>query len=256
LGLAVVLPAQGIAAEHGMKKEQGKSGTSTMQQSKARQQAMANLSVDRLTGMTVINQVDEEIGEVEQVVRGKADERIRAVVSVGGFLGIGDKEVTIPIDELHIEGDRLRSPLASTEAELESRTAYDAAMYERLSGERTVEVAAGAESMSGSAGRTAMQDSDPVSKSVGFGTLDVNRDGYLSKEEADRSESISGAWDRADRNDDGRIDRSEFSAFEVRTPSERHMKSMDKDMQGAMGEAGQRSMGRDMQYSPEDAARQ
>mgnify|MGYP005757660939 CR=1 FL=1 len=73
----------------------------------------------------------------------------------------------------------------------------------------------GEKAMESSGGNMAMDEGTPVSKSVGFGTLDVNRDGYLSKEEADKSARISGSWDSADSNNDGRVDRAEFSAFEA-----------------------------------------
>jgi hypothetical protein len=50
------------------------------------------------------------------------------VVGVGGFLGIGERQVTIPLDRLRMEGDRLVSEL--TKDQVQSMRAYDRAGYE------------------------------------------------------------------------------------------------------------------------------
>ena len=50
----------------------------------------------------------EKIGSVKDVVRSRDDGFIYAVVSTGGLLGIGAKEVTVPIEKLAAQGDRLR----------------------------------------------------------------------------------------------------------------------------------------------------
>jgi sporulation protein YlmC with PRC-barrel domain len=147
LALAVGIPAQALAAEHGAEKQQGEPGTygSGMTQRSAQQgqqqgQMTRNMSVTDLEGKAVINAANEEIGEIEQIVRNKTGDRVSAVVSVGGFLGIGDKHVTIPLDEMYLEGERLRSPLASTETELKNRDAYNEDMHERIDAEQTVPV--------------------------------------------------------------------------------------------------------------------
>ena len=217
LGLAVGIPAQALAAEHGAGMQQAEPGTAApgTTQTSAQQGPMGTLTVTQLEGMAVINAADEEIGEIEEIVRDRADDRLRAVVSVGGFLGLGDKQVTIPLDEMYVEDGRLRSPLASTQSELENRDAYNADMHERIGAAERVQVSSGPGQMQGSADRTAMDDSPSSADIPGFGTLDVNRDGYLSKDEADRNDRISENWQQVDANEDGRIDRSEFAAFEV-----------------------------------------
>jgi hypothetical protein len=52
-----------------------------------------------------------------------------------------------------------------------------------------------------------------------FDALDTNRDGVLSRQEAQRSDDLADAWSRVDSNGDGRIDRFEFTAFEGRVSS-------------------------------------
>ncbi len=52
----------------------------------------------------------------------------------------------------------------------------------------------------------------------GFQSMDRNKDGYLSREEASEHEELALKWDEADTNHDGKLDESEFSAFEDSEP--------------------------------------
>ena len=48
-----------------------------------------------------------------------------------------------------------------------------------------------------------------------FEELDANSDGYISKDEAMAQKSIERNWAKADKDKNGRLDISEFSAFEA-----------------------------------------
>jgi Ca2+-binding EF-hand superfamily protein len=48
-----------------------------------------------------------------------------------------------------------------------------------------------------------------------FSQLDTNRDGQISREEAQRHSSLEAKFDQADADHNGNISQSEFSAFEV-----------------------------------------
>jgi len=50
-----------------------------------------------------------------------------------------------------------------------------------------------------------------------FNSLDTNHDGYISPQEAKADPKLSEQWDSADANGDGKIEESEFSAFEAGT---------------------------------------
>ena len=49
---------------------------------------------------------------------------------------------------------------------------------------------------------------------VRFDRLDKDKDGYLTREELDGQPSINAEFPRLDSNGDGKLDDSEFSAFE------------------------------------------
>jgi uncharacterized protein YjbJ (UPF0337 family)/sporulation protein YlmC with PRC-barrel domain len=58
-----------------------------------------------IIGMNVRNMNDETIGEVDDLIITGGDSVAQAVISVGGFLGIGDKLVTVPYSELSVGGE-------------------------------------------------------------------------------------------------------------------------------------------------------
>jgi hypothetical protein len=47
-----------------------------------------------------------------------------------------------------------------------------------------------------------------------FNQLDTNHDGYISKDEAKADSMLSEEWSKVDPTNKGKIDESEFSAFE------------------------------------------
>ncbi len=48
-----------------------------------------------------------------------------------------------------------------------------------------------------------------------FQTLDQDGNGTISAQEAESDPALADAWDKADSNQDGVVDRAEFSAFET-----------------------------------------
>jgi len=69
------------------------------------QQTADEYRTSKLVGSTVYNEANENIGSIEDVVL-KADGSMDEVVlSVGGFLGIGEKFVAVPFGDLKIARD-------------------------------------------------------------------------------------------------------------------------------------------------------
>ena len=79
--------------------------------------------VSELLGRTVINEAGEEVGRIDELMI--EDDRLAfAVLSVGGFLGIGERKVVVSFDDLLIDDDEVVLPGATREALMEM-TDYD-----------------------------------------------------------------------------------------------------------------------------------
>ena len=71
----------------------------------------------KLVGATVVNSADERIGKIDDLVVNPQDKVTYAVVSVGGFLGVGNKLVAVPFDSLRtVKQERLMLPGATKDA--------------------------------------------------------------------------------------------------------------------------------------------
>lgn len=81
------------------------------------------IDVDGFEDTDIVDASGDVIGEVDEVLM-DAEGRIVAVsAEVGGFLGVGDKEVVIDLRMLVADGDRLRIDM--TEDQVEALPAWD-----------------------------------------------------------------------------------------------------------------------------------
>ena len=60
-----------------------------------------NMRSSKLIGMTVYNDRNEKIGVIDDIMLPAAGGEVTAVISVGGFLGIGEKLVKVPLSHVH-----------------------------------------------------------------------------------------------------------------------------------------------------------
>jgi putative membrane protein len=98
------------------------------------QQAMAATSgqaveASDVIGTEVVNDKGDEVGEIKDLVI-DANQVQYAVVGVGGFLGIGEKEVAIPLDRLKLGMDQSYLMSADTEAQLKDMPEYQKERYQ------------------------------------------------------------------------------------------------------------------------------
>jgi sporulation protein YlmC with PRC-barrel domain len=68
-----------------------------------RQRMQEGQRSSRIVGTTVYNDRDERIGTVDDLIVGQDGRISEAVLSVGGFLGLGAKLVAVPYDQLRFE---------------------------------------------------------------------------------------------------------------------------------------------------------
>ena len=72
--------------------------------------------------MTVYNARGNQLGEVEDVLIGPNNQTY-LVVGYGGFLGIGERKVVLPLDRFQLQNDRL-IVMGMTEDQLKALPAY------------------------------------------------------------------------------------------------------------------------------------
>jgi sporulation protein YlmC with PRC-barrel domain len=70
----------------------------------------------KLISAPVYNEQEERIGSIDDLIISPDRAVSFAVVSVGGFLGLGGRLVAIPVEQLRAEKDRLILPGATKEA--------------------------------------------------------------------------------------------------------------------------------------------
>jgi|EndMetStandDraft_5_1072996.scaffolds.fasta_scaffold21106_3 sporulation protein YlmC with PRC-barrel domain len=73
-------------------------------------------SVDKtLLGKHVYNDKNEQVGKIEDIILSPARKESYAIVSAGGFLGIGSHDVAIPAAQFKMTGERIVLPGATKE---------------------------------------------------------------------------------------------------------------------------------------------
>jgi sporulation protein YlmC with PRC-barrel domain len=78
----------------------------------------------KVVGASVYNDQNQSVGSIDDVLMSDADHKAAtAVISVGGFLGMGSKLVSVPFDQLKIENDKIVMP-GATKASLEGMPEY------------------------------------------------------------------------------------------------------------------------------------
>ena len=70
-----------------------------------------------LGDMNVVNPAGEKIGEVEDVLMDTSGNVVAVAVEVGGFLGVGEDDVIIQLDQLRLENKQLVTTLTKEEME-------------------------------------------------------------------------------------------------------------------------------------------
>lgn len=88
------------------------------------------LTAENLAGARVYGVDDEDIGEIGELLLSAEGGAIdQVVVDVGGFLGLGEHEVAVTMEELHImrsdDGSDVRVYMDATQEELEAQPEYE-----------------------------------------------------------------------------------------------------------------------------------
>jgi sporulation protein YlmC with PRC-barrel domain len=90
-------------------------------------------SAESLDGAEIVDLAGEKIGTITSVVLTKDRRSAHAVVSTGGMLGLGTRDIVVSLDELTTVNDKLQMNI--TQKELESRQEYKSGQYVELKGD-------------------------------------------------------------------------------------------------------------------------
>ena len=69
------------------------------------------ITVDDLEDMNIYSSDDEKIGEVDDVLVDSSAKPVAVSAEVGGFLGLGEKDVVIDLSQFTKDGDHLRTSM-------------------------------------------------------------------------------------------------------------------------------------------------
>jgi sporulation protein YlmC with PRC-barrel domain len=82
------------------------------------------LRASKLVGASVYNDQDQSIGSISEILLNNTDHKAgMAVISVGGFLGVGSKLVSVPFDQIKVSDDKVVMP-GATKASLEGMPTF------------------------------------------------------------------------------------------------------------------------------------
>ena len=97
------------------------------------------LRASKLIGTTVQNDANESIGKINEVILGKDGKVAAVVVGVGGFLGMGEREVALNYDALRLTQDsngKFRVVFNATKELVEGCAGVDVVIRRSLQHER------------------------------------------------------------------------------------------------------------------------
>lgn len=86
--------------------------------------SLYKIRISEIIGETVESANGDNLGEIDDVVYSRTDEKLMAIISVGGFLGMGEKLVAVPYDQLRVSADGDDLYFDSTKDALKSMTSF------------------------------------------------------------------------------------------------------------------------------------
>jgi sporulation protein YlmC with PRC-barrel domain len=92
-------------------------------------QEMDQFRADNLIGSSVKNRQDEEIGQISDLLLDRDGNVKGLVVGVGGFLGVGDRDVALQWDAIELTTDEDGEPVARVD--MDQQTLENAPEFER-----------------------------------------------------------------------------------------------------------------------------
>ncbi len=95
---------------------------------------MTQLLASDVVKSDVYDPQENKIGAIDDVLMSRGGQPEQAIIGVGGFLGMGEKDVAIPFSELKIKSRNGKNwfELAKTKDQLKSAPAFDAKAHKLM----------------------------------------------------------------------------------------------------------------------------
>jgi sporulation protein YlmC with PRC-barrel domain len=100
--------------------------------------AMMGMKAQELIGRDVVNASGKDIGEIDDIVINEQDQALYAVIGVGGFLGLGGKEIAIPFEQLRLGADNVILMSERGESDLKQMPAYRKGQWKSVEPDRAL----------------------------------------------------------------------------------------------------------------------
>lgn len=101
--------------------------------------ALMSMQVSDLEGMTVTNQDGDDIGDISHISQHNQSGDLYAIMGVGGFLGLGQTEIAMGINEMEMQGEELVLTTNRTKDEIEqSSEDYNEDDYTQVDSDMTL----------------------------------------------------------------------------------------------------------------------
>jgi uncharacterized protein YrrD len=100
------------------------------------------LANDEVIGADVHNEMDEKVGTIADLVMDQDQKLVGVVLSVGGFLGIGDKWVAVPVEQIDFPSAEQPARLLTAVTEEQLTNAPDFTTRKALEAEQAASDAA------------------------------------------------------------------------------------------------------------------
>ena len=84
------------------------------------------VAAKQIIGANVVDAAQEDVGKIEDLIIDSRDSRVAyAILSVGGFLGMGDSRFPVPWDAIDFDADRRSAALKLERERLKDAPTFD-----------------------------------------------------------------------------------------------------------------------------------
>jgi hypothetical protein len=113
-----------------MVEEQEAAAPGEQQTAVTEESPLAAMPASDVIGADVVNTEGETVADIVDLVKRTGEDQLYAVLSVGGFLGIGEKRVVVELTELDVTPDGQIVMANASEEQLKEMPAYDEEGFE------------------------------------------------------------------------------------------------------------------------------